>query len=196
VTEIDVIAPDGTGRRAVGVDSDETSDSAPSWAPDSRGLAFVRERDWEDAGDAHIWTMAPAHRLTRTPPPLTPVVLRSRVGKRLATFEPGGVVAQVAVTAQVAAAVVREGTRWQVQIFAPIRRVVTLDRRPSSFTASGATLLLNDRRSIFAVDARTGRRRLVARAATAPLGLSLVGRRVAWAENLRRGARIRTVELR
>jgi hypothetical protein len=48
-------------------------------------------------------------------------------------------------------------------------------------------------RTIVAVDARTGRRRPLARAAAVPVGLSIVGRRVAWAENLGRSARIRSV---
>jgi hypothetical protein len=50
-------------------------------------------------------------------------------------------------------------------------------------------------RSIFAVDAARGRPHRIARAAATPIGLSVVGRRIAWAENLGRKARVRALTL-
>ena len=48
-------------------------------------------------------------------------------------------------------------------------------------------------RSIRAVATSTHRLRILARAAATPVGLSIEGNRAAWAENLRRGARIRAL---
>jgi hypothetical protein len=51
-------------------------------------------------------------------------------------------------------------------------------------------------RSIRSIDITTGRIRTIARASSMPVGLSLVGSRLAWAENLKSGgARVRALSL-
>jgi hypothetical protein len=70
--------------------------------------------------------------------------------------------------------------------------------RPS-LSASGDRLVYAVSRTIRVLDLRTGRTSRAAVAAATPVGLSLSGRRVAWAENLRRGSffrgRVRAVTL-
>jgi hypothetical protein len=50
-------------------------------------------------------------------------------------------------------------------------------------------------RSIRALDVKTKRVRTIATAAATPIGLSIAGRRVAWAENFAGRARIRAIVL-
>jgi hypothetical protein len=124
------------------------------------------------------------------------VTLRSRTGKKLADFKPTSEPVKLAVTSRMVAALVKADGRWQIEVLAPVHRLVPLAHRPTAMTASGSTLLLSVDRTIYLLAARSGPPRVIARAAARPLGLSIAGRRVAWAENLRRrGTRIRAFEL-
>jgi hypothetical protein len=62
-------------------------------------------------------------------------------------------------------------------------------------TPAGWLAFLRIGRDIYAVGARTGTRRLLARAGATPIGLSMAGRRVAWAENRGGRAYVRAVTL-
>jgi Tol biopolymer transport system component len=201
--EIWIVAPDGSGRRAVtAVESLAHDSHGPAWAPDSRRLAYAESHSEVDQGDTHIFVETlggprSRRKLTSTPTLRTPLVVRSRTGRVLARIEPGGVVAGVAVTARTASAVVRVGPSRRLEIYAPRRRTVALPRTPAPTLVggSGTTLVLRLGRDIYAVDARTGRRRLLARAEATPIGLSIAGRRVAWAENSGGRAYVRAVEV-
>jgi hypothetical protein len=61
--------------------------------------------------------------------------------------------------------------------------------------ASGTLMVGRSGRSIWLYDIASGRAERIATAASAPIGLSIDGHTVAWAENLRAGARIRTVSV-
>jgi hypothetical protein len=68
--------------------------------------------------------------------------------------------------------------------------------------ATAPTLAVNDRyivfragRTVRGINVATGKIRTLVRAAAAPVGLSLSGSRLAWAENLKHGARIRALRL-
>jgi hypothetical protein len=63
-------------------------------------------------------------------------------------------------------------------------------------TATDTTIVYRVGRSIRAVDVATSKARTLALAAAVPVGLSLEGARLAWAENLPGSARIRTLTLR
>jgi hypothetical protein len=69
-------------------------------------------------------------------------------------------------------------------------------RAASTLAASDTAIVYRVGRAIRAVATATHAVRPVARAASTPIGLSLEGRRLAWAENLGGSARIRTLELR
>ena len=62
-------------------------------------------------------------------------------------------------------------------------------------TANDHTIVYRVGRSLRAVDIETHGVRALARVAAAPIGLSLEGRRLAWAENLNGSARIRALYL-
>lgn len=198
-TRIYVVAPDGTGVTARTSDSDETTDLAPSWGH-SLGvgpqLVFSRSRAWQDDGDSHIVVLSNrrATRLTHTPPPETPVVVRSRTGRTLGRPTPSGEAVELAVTRRATAALVR-GQTWRVDVFTPTRETVNLGERSSagSLAAAGQMLVFRaGRRTIMFLHA-TGFLAEVARAPSAPIGLTIVGRRIAWAENVRGRGRIRAV---
>jgi hypothetical protein len=62
-----------------------------------------------------------------------------------------------------------------------------------SVSAAGRNVVYAAHRAIRRLDARTGAVSTLATARRAPVGLTIEGRRVVWAENVRGGARIRTV---
>jgi hypothetical protein len=187
---------DGTGR-PTSLDCTnfvEISCWGPTWAPDSRRIAYVSAQDDKDNGDSHLF--APGTRAgTDTPRPQTPIVVTSRGGRRK-TIAPGGEAFALAVTGEMTAALVRAGSSWRIEISGNRARSVALRHgRPPRLAASGHTVVFRIRRTIYALDAASGELRVVARSSGTPIGLSIVGRRVAWAENLRRGARVRAVVL-
>jgi Tol biopolymer transport system component len=192
--QIFVVAPDGTGRRARTAADAEAVERAPSWAPDSRRLIFARSHDSVDEADSHIVTLS--GRLTQTPRPQTPIVIRSRTGRTLGRIDPIGEVFSLAISRSVTAALIRGRTR-RVEIYSPNRRSLNLGKSNAAVTvaAFGQRLVVRIGKVILLLDARSGRLALVARASSAPVGLSIVGRRIAWAENVGRNARIRGVTL-
>jgi hypothetical protein len=68
-------------------------------------------------------------------------------------------------------------------------------RTSPQLTATDQTIVYRVGRSIRAIDMATSSSRMLAQAAADPVGLSLEGRRVAWAENLKGSARIRALYL-
>jgi dipeptidyl aminopeptidase/acylaminoacyl peptidase len=195
ITQIREIAPDGSQVRTRTEDSDETYDSSPTWTPKSQ-LVFARSRDWQDEGDSHIFSLA--RQITHKPRPRTSVLVRSAAGRTVGSFASDGEVVRVAVSRRLVAAVTRANGAWRLELLAPRRRSLALgaSRRSPTLDAAGHLIvLLRGRRSIWVYDVRTGRLRHVATASSVPYGLSIVGRRIAWAENVGRGARIRTLTL-
>jgi Tol biopolymer transport system component len=192
-SQVFVIAPDGTGRRSRTPADAEAVELEPSWAPDSRRLVFARAREWQDEGDSHLFTLS--GRLTRTPRPKTPIVIRSRTGRLLRNIDPGGEAVALAVSSGATAAVIRGANVRRLEIYSPRRRTLRLGRSNASvsLTASGRRLAVGIGSSIFLVDTRSSRLTWVARASAPPIGLSIVGRRIAWAENHGRRARVRAL---
>lgn len=194
-TVIRAIRPDGTGARTLSFADDEVYDSSPSWAPDSRRLVYASAAQYEDGGDSHLRLAPGARLLTRTPTPRAAVVIHARGGRVLARITPVGEALALAVTRTVTAVLVRGRSGVRVEIYAPHRRTIRLRRASArELAADGSLLAFRVGRTIYEIDARRGRAHVVARASTTPIGLSIVGRRIAWAENLRPGrARIRTL---
>jgi dipeptidyl aminopeptidase/acylaminoacyl peptidase len=189
------VGPDGTGERARTEEDAESANRAPSWAPDSRRLAFARSNEYVDEEDSHIFTGS--GRLTRTPPPRTPVIIRSRTGRTVGRVDPGGVAVALAVSRRITAALVRRDRGRRLEIFSPRRRTLNLGKSsaPATLAASGPRLVIRVGWRILLFDARSDRLAFVARVRSTPIGLSIVGRRIAWAENVGRTARVRSVVL-
>jgi len=193
-----VVDPDHPGRPQLRGNCGATIEdwcSDPSWAPDSRALAYTWAHDEKDNGDSHLCTTRPGP-CTRLPRPQTPIVLGSRGSPRSTRITPGGEVIALAITRRLSAALVHAGASWQIEFYGRTPRTVRLPSRPApALAASGTKLILRVGRTIYALDAGSGSPRIVAHAARNPIGLSIAGRRVAWVENVGRGARVRAVFL-
>ena len=61
--------------------------------------------------------------------------------------------------------------------------------------AAGTLVVGRSGRQIWLYDIASGRTQRIATAASAPIGLSIEGDTVAWAENVRSGGRIRAVQV-
>jgi dipeptidyl aminopeptidase/acylaminoacyl peptidase len=211
-----LVGADGSGPRGfVVADGREDAGDAgrvfePAWAPGSQRLAFAHASTfWNDEGDSHLALAAvgavPARGsvrrccerlLTSTPRPRTPVTVRSRAGATVATLQPVGEALALTVTATTTAVLVSGESGRRLELYAPARRTVTLPGATGpELLASGSTVVVRVGRTLHAVDARTGSRRVLARAGGVPIGLSFAGRRLAWAENRSGGAYLRAVEV-
>ena len=151
-----------------------------------------KDREWQDEGDPHIFTLS--GRLTRTPAPRTPVVVRSSAGRTLARLTPSGEAVELAVTRRLTAALTR-GESWRLELLRPKQRPIVFRGPVSALSASGHRLVLLSGRRVVLYDVRTRRVRFVTRVSRPPIGLSIVGRRIAWAENVGGKAVVRTVVL-
>ncbi len=76
------------------------------------------------------------------------------------------------------------------------RGTIAIPRTASSLSVSGSDVVFRTGNRIWLLDMRTRRRRVVARAARTPVGLSIEGRRIVWAEGFGKGGRVRVVFLR
>jgi Tol biopolymer transport system component len=217
--EIRAVAPDGTHEQVLTRNANYlwAAFAAPAWSPDSR-LVFTAEVCTESGcapqtsehredylGDANLVTQpngSPHWKALTQPPSASSVVLESRRGATLGQFQVSGRVTALAVSKTTVAALIVDHSNSRIQIFLPHPRTVVLARRPSDDLAggtaplptSGNTIIYHVRNAIYALDSRHGRPHLIAHASSRPIGLSIVGRRVAWAESGKR-ARIRAITL-
>jgi len=74
-----------------------------------------------------------------------------------------------------------------------LRRAAAVSSRVGSLSAAGRNIVFATGPAIRRLDARTGAVTALAAARRAPVGLTIEGRRVVWAENGRGSARIRSV---
>lgn len=125
-------------------------------------------------------------------------VVRAGNGSRISSVVPRGVPLAIALSPHLLAALERTpiGLRlaWYDRATGrPAGSIPVPQGTAPSLSATDRTIVFRVGRSIRSVTAATSRLRLLARAASTPIGLSIEGRRVAWAENLRSGARIRAL---
>ena len=130
----------------------------------------------------------------------SPITIRNaRTGRVVTSFEPVGLARDVALTpafaAVLAARTAGEAHELATQRTGALRRNVPVPPGASGISASGGTGVYSVGRLVYALDGRTFVSRRIARAAGAPIGLSIEGKRVAWAENVRGRGAIRAVYL-
>jgi hypothetical protein len=111
-----------------------------------------------------------------------------------------GFVVALALTREHVAAMVRSGGRTRIELCDPrtgaLLQAVAVPRGVQpALSASEAVAVFSVARDLYAVDLRTYRTRWLGRAAATPIGLSVEGRRVAWAENVGGRGRIRVLTL-
>jgi hypothetical protein len=173
----------------------------PSWAPDGRLVYSERfgTAIRVVAADGTVLTRIPAPQPVRPAIPIE--VRRAQDGRLFASFEPDGDVQSLALSRAYAAVVVRAGkSAYRLDVYALPRGhlVQTLALAPVEFPArdfvsvAGALVAFNDGRRIRLLNARTGTRSTIALARSMPVGVSIAGQRLAWAE---RGGLVRAVSV-
>jgi hypothetical protein len=125
-------------------------------------------------------------------------VVATATGERIASVVPQGVPIAIALSAHVLATLEQTslGLRlaWYDATTGRARGAVPVPKTTAaSLTASDQVVVFHVGRSLRAVDVATHRMRVLAKAAATPVGVSLEGSRLAWAENLPLYARIRAL---
>jgi hypothetical protein len=207
---LQIVSPDGKPGPAVHSTDDFTTEQGISWAPDSIGLVFAAaDNSGALDGDSHLETGAITNSgrigvLTRSPPPR--VVVSRPTGAVIGRYQTTGTVLALAADRQAAAVLTQSGNALSIDVLAPRERVVRLPNPPNAVTGelsiSGTTLVFCRGPSIYTVDVRGGTPKFVASANGTPVGLSINGRRIAWAEPIHgtegaagTGGRVRAVTL-
>jgi hypothetical protein len=155
-----------------------------------------------------VAVLPPADRITQFPeiaspplaaPGLTVSVVDTVTAKRVGQFTPPGTVRALALSGTLGAVVdeaaggTRTIERYDTSTGALIGST-TVDSR-DVLVASGNTLVYVDVDQIVAMNATTGAQRVLATTPSVPIGLSVVGNRVAWAVNVGGHGRVLAVNL-
>lgn len=133
------------------------------------------------------------------PSPNAPVEVRdARTGSFVADVQPQGTPVGLALAPHVLALLERDGPTTRVAWYspldgAPLGGVRVPPRTSAHLTASDRLVVYRVGRAVYGIDVATGRVRKLVETAAAPIGLSLEGSRLAWAENVRGRGRIRAL---
>ena len=129
------------------------------------------------------------------------LVVDAKTGSQVSSFSPQGTPVALALSQNVLATIERTpiGTRiawYNPMTGAAIGSTPVAAATAPELAASDKFVVFRVGRSIRGIEIATGQIRTIARAASLPIGLSLVGARLAWAENLKSGvARVRAMYL-
>jgi hypothetical protein len=127
-------------------------------------------------------------------------VVNASNGQVVSSISPEGTPLAIALSAHVLAALERTPLGLRLATYSasggqPIGSTPVAFTTSRELTASDRLVVFHVGRSIRAVQIATGRVRSLITAAARPIGLSLEGSRLAWAENLKHGARIRALHV-
>jgi TolB protein len=192
-----VMNADGSGQRRL-VPADRYADS-PQWAPG--GSTIVIGDSFDPAGN---WPYRPGIRLVSpvdgkarkiAPLPHSLVEIRDvRTGRLIKRFTIDGHAHATALGPDYVALLVEHEPGVRVELYnldGSFRIAAAVSSSVRSLSAAGRSVVFATGRVIRRLDARSGAVTALATANRTPVGLSIEGRRVAWAENGRGGARIR-----
>jgi hypothetical protein len=195
-----VVNADGSGGHAV---SGQANGSGPAWAPGRAVLA------WGDGlnptfrtGGLFVADADGTRRVRIAGRDEARVEIRNaRSGALLKSFTAPGTALAVASSARYVAVLVQNGSRLELRRFRADGMALGSSTVPSTvgrydFSLGSRAIVYATRGRIFATDAETGKTMVVARPKAPPVGVSVLGRRVVWAENVTRNrALIRAVVL-
>jgi len=121
-------------------------------------------------------------------------------GGLLAKVTPDGVAQGIALAPQVLAVIERSGAKTEIAWYDPTTtRLLGIEEVPpqtsTQIAANDGVIVFRVGRVIRGIDVATGAVRTLARAAATPIGLSVAGSRLAWAENVKGVGRIRALQL-
>jgi Tol biopolymer transport system component len=193
-----VVNADGSGQRRLTPANQPLY--SPQWAP---GGAIV-------VGDGNLdplaYTTRPGIRLVSpvdgkakkiAPAPRSPVDLRdARMGRLIKRFTIDGYAHALALGPDYVALLVDHEPDMRVELYnlnGSFGKGAAVPANVRSVSAAGRTVVFATGRVIRRLDARTGAVTTLATARRTPVGLTIEGRRVVWAENGRGAARIRAL---
>jgi Tol biopolymer transport system component len=189
-----VIAADGSSERSHGLGS------APTWSPDGAAIVFAAPSDDSWVGEITLIGADGSDRrvLTQTTPDPGRNVIELRAiatGRVLMSFNTDRLPSELALAGSRVALLYAKPRQLEIRTLNGSLLRQTSVAGAENLSLSGRWALYRTGRTIRALDVQRGRSIVVARAAATPVGLSIDGRRVAWAEQGRRTSRIRAVVL-
>ena len=190
-----VVNADASGQRRL---TQYQSLYSPQWAPG--GTIVVGDRYLDPRSN----TTRPGVRLVSpvdgeakkiAPVPRSPVGIRdARTGRLLRRFTIEGYARAIALGPNYIALLVDHEPGVRVELYdlnGHLRKAAAVPASVRNVSAAGRNVVFAAGRVIRRLDARTGAVTALATARRTPVGLTIEGRRVVWAENGRGGARIR-----
>jgi dipeptidyl aminopeptidase/acylaminoacyl peptidase len=198
-----VMNADGSGQR--GLIPEERYPDSPQWAP---GGSTIVVGDWHNP-ESSSWPRRPggiklvsaidgkARKIA--PIPRSPVEIRHALtGRLVKRFTIGGHARAAALGPDYVALLVNHDPGLRVELYnlnGRLRKAAAVSSRVLNLSAAGRTVVFARGLVIHRMDARTGAVTTLATARWSPVGLTIEGRRVVWAENGRGTARIRAVTI-
>jgi WD40-like Beta Propeller Repeat len=190
-----VMDADGSGQRAL------TNGDSPQWAPSGSSIVV---------GDAHlgfsgwpygsgIWLVSAVGGKARKIAPLlhSRVEIRDAIrGRLIKRFTIDGHARAAALGTDYVALLVNHEPGVRLELYnlnGSLRTAAAVSARVSNLSAAGRSVVFATGHAIRRLDARTGAVTTLATARRTPVGLTIEGRRVVWAENSRGAARVRAV---
>jgi Tol biopolymer transport system component len=212
-----VIAADGTGLHQLTQDSGHTyrgttSDFEPTWSPDGKTIVFASDRD-DPYNNANMYNDQSFYELYQVHPdgsnlrPLSftrpskwvkQATFHSANGQPLARL-PGRptLAGKIAAIGSVSSSGADQITLFNAHTGTKLAKVTIGSKQPR-FKLAGADkhwIVFHRGTTIAALNAGTHKVLLLTAKTAEPLGLFVVGRRIAWAENTNGHGRIRSLEL-
>jgi hypothetical protein len=132
----------------------------------------------------------------------SPVTIRSVIdGALVSRLAPHGTPEALALSSRVLAALERTGGKLRLAWYnpasgRPLGSVAVPATTSPEISASGRLIVFHAGRTIHAVEIATRKARVVVRAAATPIGLSIEGSRLAWAENVGGKGRVQALQIR
>lgn len=193
--EIYVMRSNGTALRRL--THTFSTEEGPAWSPDGRRLVFASDF----SGEQDLYLMKPdgSAKAGVTDDRLPIEVHSVADGALLSRFLPQGQVLAMAVTRQTVAVLVKRWNERVIVLFDPdsgaSRGVVQVPQSVGGISAATRTVAFSAGRRIWALDTVSLRGTPLAVAASRPIGVSIEGRRVTWAESGKRRSYIRAASL-
>lgn len=172
--------------------------ASPQWAPDGSSIVVgdwfdVGTTSWPDPGirlvspvDGKATKIAPVRRSS--------VEIRDvRSGRAINRFTTDGDASAVALGPDYIALLVDHHPGIRLELYnlnGSLRRAATVSSRARNLSAADGSVVFATGRVIRRLDAKTGVVSALSTARRAPIGLSIEGRRIVWAENVKGSGRI------